>query len=40
MEKTIYASSFGFLPCASADENREALQKALDEGGEIIVDKA
>ena len=40
MGKTIYASSFGFLPCASADENREALQKALDEGGEIIVDKA
>ena len=40
MGKTIYASSFGFLSSASADENREALQKALDEGGEIIVDKA
>ena len=35
MGKTVYARDYGFLPSASAEENREALQKALDCGGEI-----
>lgn len=40
MKKTVYARDYGFLPSASAHENREALQKALDCGGEITVDVA
>ena len=40
MKKTVYARDYGFLPSASAHENREALQRALDCGGEITVDVA
>ena len=40
MKDMILASTSGFLPTNSGEENRRALQKMFDVGGHILIDKA